>query len=323
MKKGLVIGKFYPPHKGHHYLLDFAKNNVDELVILVCDHPNHAIPAKQRADWLRLRHPDTQIQIIEDIGLDDDSAAWAEHTMKFLGYAPDIVFSSEDYGDEYARLMGAAHHKLDKERKHVPITATQIRSDVLKHWEFLEPRVRQAFAVRVCVLGAESTGTTTLSQALAAHYHAPWVPEYGRLYTEALVDAAHTWDSQEFAFIAAEQQYMENQLAGQSHGLVICDTNAFATRLWHERYMGYMDAQVDEIAADDKVDLYIITGDEIPFVQDGIRDGESIRHDMHARFVTEVAATGVQFIVATGTVEERLNKAIGQINKIIQRKITL
>lgn len=323
MKKGLVIGKFYPPHKGHHYLMDFAAEQVDELDILVCDHPTHAIPAQQRADWLKVRHPAARVSMIEDIGLDDDSAAWAKHTIKFLGYAPDVVFSSEDYGDEYARLMGAKHYKLDKDRVHVPITATEIRADVLANWEYLEPNTRQAFAVRVCVLGAESTGTTTLSQALANHYHTPWVPEYGRLYTEALIHTKHEWQSPEFAYIARQQQTMENELAGQSKGLVICDTNAFATSLWHERYMGSMDAQVDAIASMDKVDLYIITGDEIPFVQDGIRDGNHIRHDMHQRFVEEIKTTGIPFLIVTGSVEQRLKTACAEVNNILGRKITI
>jgi HTH-type transcriptional repressor of NAD biosynthesis genes len=38
---------------------------------------------------------------------------------------------------------------------------------------------------RVLIVGAESTGKTTLAIALAEHYQTTWVPEFGRLYTEA------------------------------------------------------------------------------------------------------------------------------------------
>ena len=38
---------------------------------------------------------------------------------------------------------------------------------------------------RVAIVGAESTGKTTLATALAEHYRTAWVPEFGRLYTEA------------------------------------------------------------------------------------------------------------------------------------------
>ena len=37
--------------------------------------------------------------------------------------------------------------------------------------------------VRVCVVGAKSTGSTTLARSLAAAYATVWVPEYGRDYT--------------------------------------------------------------------------------------------------------------------------------------------
>lgn len=323
MKRGLVVGKFYPPHKGHHFLIDFAGERVDELDVLVCDHPSYHIPASLRADWLKQRHPKARVHIIPDIGKDDDSAAWAKHTAKFLGYTPDIVFSSEDYGDEYARLMDAKHHKVDKQRRQVPISATQIRADVLKHWQFLEPSIRANFAVRVCVLGAESTGTTTLSQALAKHYRTVWAPEYGRLYSEGLICTDHIWNSPEFSHIAKAQQDMENQLAGESNGLLICDTNAFATRLWHERYVGDMYTPVDQLAAQDKVDLYILTDVDIPFVDDGLRDGEHIRHSMHTRFIQELQNQPVPFVIVSGSVEERLKTCLPLIDKLIKEKVKI
>jgi len=53
------------------------------------------------------------------------------------GYVPDVVFTSEDYGEAYARFMGAKHILVDKQRKTVTISARQIRSDPLKYWIIL------------------------------------------------------------------------------------------------------------------------------------------------------------------------------------------
>nr|HPQ82760.1 AAA family ATPase [Candidatus Saccharimonas sp.] len=74
-------------------------------------------------------------------------------------------------------------------------------------------------------------------------------------------------------------------------------------------YMGKTTKQMKAIARHDKADLYIITGDEIPFVQDGIRDGEHIRHRMHKWFIAHIKKTGVPYIVVSGTPEERLSEA--------------
>lgn len=72
-----------------------------------------------------------------------------------------------------------------------------------------------------------------------------------------------------------------------------------------------------EIAANDKADLYIITGDEIPFVQDGIRDGEHIRHTMHTWFEKHIAKTNVPYIVVRGNQKERLKVTLSEAQQII------
>ena len=55
MTRGIVIGKFYPPHKGHRYLIDYALAHVDSLTVLVCDSPEYAISAETRKKWLQKR----------------------------------------------------------------------------------------------------------------------------------------------------------------------------------------------------------------------------------------------------------------------------
>ena len=52
--------------------------------------------------------------------------------------------------------------------------------------------------------------------------------------------------------------------------------------------------------------LYVLTGDEIPFVQDGLRDGEHVRHGMQQRFREVLAGQGVPWLEVRGTVDERV-----------------
>ncbi|HYD93159.1 MAG TPA: AAA family ATPase [Candidatus Paceibacterota bacterium] len=318
-KRGLVIGKFYPPHRGHKYLIDTAVSKCETVTVIVCWKKNEVIPGPLRADWIRKIHPGVEVKVVVDDHLsDDDSKGWAEETIKVLGYVPDAVFTSEAYGDPYASYMGCVHVLVDKERATVPISGTMVRSDPQRHGAFLEPIVRAYFAKRVCVLGAESTGTTTLARALAEHYKTVWVPEYGRFYSEGKLYGGEeaAWRSEEFTAIAEAQCALEDSLAEASTGLVICDTDAFATSLWHERYMGTRSPAVEEIAAKRQYDLYLLTGDEIPFEQDGTRDGEHIRHDMHARFIERLTEEGKPYLLVTGSREERLAAAVAAIDKL-------
>ncbi|MGV3755053.1 MAG: AAA family ATPase, partial [Verrucomicrobiota bacterium] len=164
---------------------------------------------------------------------------------------------------------------------------------------------------------AESTGTTTLARALAGHYQTEWVPEYGRELSELKLQRGETeWRSEEFVQVALEQSRREDAAARRCNRLLICDTNAFATVLWHRRYMGSHNEAVAQIACARRYDLYLLTGDEIPFVQDGTRDGEHIRHRMHEWFVEALEEQGVPWHLVRGNHEERLRQAIVEIDRL-------
>ena len=318
--RGVVIGKFYPPHKGHNYLIDTALKNSDEVDVLVVDNPAYKIAAKKRAEWLRARHPGADVRIIPDIYDDDNSPAWALNTLKFLGYRPDIVYSSEAYGKPWAEAMGCKWVNVDISRHTVPISGTKVRQDMLKSWNYLSDETKAGLALRIVIVGAESTGTTTLSRDLAEALNVPWVPEVGRYYTESILTTNYEWFDDDFYRIGRLQQAYENEMAARSNGVLVCDTNAVATELWQRRYMGRTTAEMRRIAARDKADLYIITGDEIPFVQDGIRDGEHLRHRMHRWFITHIKKTGVPYIVVTGSKQQRLNASLVAARKMIKKR---
>lgn len=180
--------------------------------------------------------------------------------------------------------------------------------------------MRAYLAKRICVVGAESTGTTTLARALAAHYDTTWVPEYGRTYSEVKQARGDfdTWTSDEFTQIAAEQCRQEDEAVRRANRLLICDTDAFATGIWHRRYLGARSPAVEAIADSRRYDLYLLTGDEIPFVQDGLRDGEHIRHWMHGLFAAELAAQCRPFALVTGSHKARLAQAIALIDPLLR-----
>jgi HTH-type transcriptional regulator, transcriptional repressor of NAD biosynthesis genes len=319
-KRGLVIGKFYPPHRGHKYLIDSAQSQVDQLVVLVCDKAGQLPPAALRASWLREIHPAADVRVIKDIGHDDDSQIWADYTRQILGYAPDVVFTSEDYGQTYARLMGSQHIMVDKARTCVPISGTRVRQNPLTCWDFLEPPVRAYYVRRVVLVGAESTGKTTLAAALAEHYRTVWVPEYGREYTYIKVERGDfdTWTPDEFVLIANEQNTLEDKLAREANRVLICDTDAFATTIWHRRYVGERHPAVEAIAAPRKYALYLLPDIKTPFVQDGVRDGEHIREWMQGVFVQELERLGKPYAHIAGTHEQRMVQAIKLIDGLLE-----
>jgi HTH-type transcriptional repressor of NAD biosynthesis genes len=180
--------------------------------------------------------------------------------------------------------------------------------------------------LRVVLIGAESVGKTTLCEQLAAHYGTVWVAEYGREHWEKKIaqqDAPveiPAWTDDEFIHIAEVQQSRENEAATRANRVLICDTNAFATATWFERYAGTRHPEVDAIGARDIVDLYLIPSPDVPFVQDGVRDGEKIREWMHARFLELIRANGTPYVLITGAYDTRLAQAIAAIDALLPRR---
>lgn len=198
-------------------------------------------------------------------------------------------------------------------------------------------------AARVILVGSESTGKTTLAQELVEHYRAlggdfaltQWVPEYGREYTEQLLERqgaieadpdaeVHSaeWTAEDFAVIAVEQQRLEDAAAASGAPLVICDTDAFATQLWERRYLGDgSHAAFDAVPVLPPRALYIVADlVGVPFEQDGIRDGEDYREAMQQWFVEELTEREEHWALVSGDRAERLAKSVLLIDEVLGRR---
>jgi HTH-type transcriptional regulator, transcriptional repressor of NAD biosynthesis genes len=318
-RDALVVGKFYPFHRGHKYLIETALSQSERVTVFVFEKPEQTISGELRRSWIQATHPAAEVIVVDDTLPDDDSQAWAHETIRILQRRPEAVFSSEDYGAPYAACMGAKHVLVDRQRMRVPISASQIRAAPLSYLEFLEPVVRAFFVKRVCVIGAASTGTTTLARALAQSLQTVWVPEYGRTYSEGKLQCAEysRWDTEEFLHVAATQCAMEDELAKRANKVLICDTNAFATCFWHERYMNFWSEDVEAIGRGRKYDLYLLTDIDIPLTPDGMRDGDSIRNWMHRRLIEELEKRRLPYVLLSGPQEVRLQSSLHHVRELI------
>ncbi|MEU3602916.1 AAA family ATPase [Streptomyces sp. NPDC006798] len=344
-RHGLVLGKFYPPHAGHHHLVSTAADRCDLLTVLVCAATVESVPLADRVAWLREVHQDPAIRVVgtvDDIPMDvRDPAIWDAHMAVFRAAVPepvDAVFTSESYGAELGRRFGADAVCVDPARSLFPVSGTAVRADPAAHWDFLRPPVRAALTRRIVVLGAESTGTTTLARDLADHYRARggvwgrtrWVPEYGREYSERKLARLRrerpgagwsdvAFGSEEFPVIARRQAERETEAARLSSPVLFCDTDAFATTVWHERYLGTPSPAVQEIADRTRRQcLWLLTDHtDVPFEDDGLRDGEELRPWMTGRFAAELARTGRRTVRVTGPRDRRLATAVAAVDELL------
>ncbi len=354
---GLVIGKFYPPHLGHEYLIRTAAAHCRHVTVGVLGASVESTPMQHRAAWLRESFADQpQVRIVtelDDVPIDYDSpeiweahvdvmrAAIARADRDFGALDPvDAVFTSEPYGAELARRFGADNVCLDQSRSLYPVSGTAVRADPVAQWPMLSPAVQAGLALRVAVVGAESTGTTTLSRDLAAALRqrggiwqrTAWVAEYGREYSANLLALARArdaqaraediaWNSQDFTMVATEQCRQEEFAVRRGSPILVCDTDALATCIWHERYIGAPSPAVAEIAARmPQRALYLLTSDAgVPFEDDGLRDGEHLRGWMSGRFREVLAAQGVPWRELAGSPQERCRAALAAVDELLAK----
>jgi len=343
----LVVGKFFPPHLGHVHLVRSALKGARRVTVQVLYASSETIPGPTRAQWLRDCFPgDERLRVVhglDDIAIDYESAEiWDAHEAimrdliaesdKFCPWPKvDAVFTSEPYGREMARRFRAKEACVDPDRATIPVSGTKVRADLAGNWHHLPSPVRAGLARRIIVVGAESTGTTTLSLDLhaalvtrgGAWENTRWVGEYGREYSEEMqrrqreahgsaLPSEFPWREADFVTIAREQNLRENQSAAEGSPILVCDTDSLATCLWHERYMGTWSDSVETISQERcPRALYLLTSDDgVPFEDDGLRDQPHLRPAMTSRFREILARGSTPFHELVGTREARLKQAL-------------
>jgi len=289
--------------------------------VIVVARASEPIPGEVRARWIREALPDVEVVLVDQdaVGLDAaNTDGWASETVRLLGEAPDVVFTSEAYGEPWARAMGCDHVLVDRRRRTVPVSGTRIRRDPLANLTFLRGGARGHYVKRVLLLGAESTGKTTLARALADHYETVWNPELGHMYTWFREEGLESWRSSEFALVARLQNWYEDFLAEYANPVLFCDTDAWTTGLFHQEYVGRRSPTVDAIA-DRRYDLAILCDVETPFRQDEyeMRADGPHRQRMHDAYLAHLVDAGIPFVVVTGSHAERMRAATAAVDALL------
>jgi NadR type nicotinamide-nucleotide adenylyltransferase len=326
MTTGLVIGKFLPPHRGHAFLIETALGRVDRLVVLVCSLARDPIPGARRVAWLREMFPAVDVRHHTD---ENPSwphehprfwEIWTESMRRHLPTGPDLVFSSEDYGGELARRLGAAHVLVDRERRAFPVSGAALRQDPLRHWDFVPECVRPELVRRVVVAGPESTGKTTLARDLASHLSAEWAPEFARDHLDRRYGGAPMSPpcrEEDIPEIARGQLAAEDEAARRSRGVVVCDTDLYATWFYAEEYFGACPAWIRETARTRRYGLHLVLDADVPWVEDAQRDLPHRRAAMLAWLLAALDRDGRPHRLVSGSWGERRDRAASAVAALL------
>lgn len=168
----------------------------------------------------------------------------------------------------------------------------------------------------IALLGAESTGKSSLSRALvqrlgAAGLDVVGIDEHLRGFCTA---AGRTPRQDEQAGIAAEQQRRIERAAAH-HDWVIADTTALQTAVYSELvFQDFSLGPAARAAQAEAVDFTLLTGLDLPWVADGLqRDGPQVRAPVDARLRAHLQAGGLAHAVVYGQGAAREVAALGAL----------
>lgn len=329
-KNSLVLGKFYPVHLGHLHLINTAIDNSEIVNVMVCYNDSQYIPGYLRVDALREKYKDNQNVIIyscDDSGLpqhdyecetlDEFYNYWVPFVHKYVDKL-DAVFTSESYGDDFAKYLGVEHFLADERScGKYQISGTKIRKSPFKYWEFIIKEIRPFFVKRIVIMGPESVGKSTLTEKLADHFHTNFVEEYGRTVYE---NNGNSLTIDDFVTISKGRQELEDDKIKSSNKLLFCDTEDITTYIFSKMYHPKEYKKVErwflnQLKTKKKYDLYILLKPDCESIQDGTRNFLNERYNHYEDIKEELFYRNCNFIEIDGNWDDRFYKSIEIINK--------
>ncbi|MEO8502833.1 MAG: ATP-binding protein [Acidobacteriota bacterium] len=160
--------------------------------------------------------------------------------------------------------------------------------------------------LRVVVTGSECTGKTTLAQAIAERFVAPWVPESSRLHAEEVALREHReLTLADVQPIARRHLAAEDEALTRAGPLLILDTDLLSTVVYSRHYYGECAAWIEAAARERLADLYLFCRPDLPWIADGVRDRPIQREQIDALFRSRLDAVGARCVEVVGQGRER------------------
>lgn len=324
MRTGLIIGKFMPMTKGHIGLIEFGLENCDKLIVAVCSLRSEPIDGHLRFNWAKKHfYNNSKVEVVhittEDLPNSSESSRyiskiWAEY-LKGLFPEVNIIFASEKYGEYVAEYMDADYMLYDVERKTIPISATMVRQEPFKYWDYIPEVVKPFYVKKVCIFGPDSCGKSTLTMNLAKYFKTSFVPELARCmfeWSDLLIDDLNMNHLEQFAKLQYEAV---NSMKHFANKVLFCDSDNITTQIYSEVYCGYVTEEIKKYEI--PYDLFLFLDIDTPYVEEGQRNLAHRRKEMRQRFMQELDCRSIEYVVISGSWKERFDKAVRAINSKI------
>ncbi len=164
--------------------------------------------------------------------------------------------------------------------------------------------------LKIAITGPESTGKSTLTEALAQHFNCVFVSEYSR---EFLSNRRGEYSISDLDTIAQKQYDMME--SAKDNTIVVCDTEMTVMKVWSEFKYGTCSDKILNLYQQQNFHHYFLCDTDIPWEDDPLREHPEKRQELLACYKKELQ--GKNYTLLSGKAEERLQRAIKLIEKLL------
>lgn len=345
--KAIVFGTFAPMHRGHVDLIQRAKRENDEVIVIVSGYKKDrgdmiGLSLNKRFRYIRELFANDSLVSVEKL---DESKmprypegwnAWLAEVEKLADMndrSEYIFYVSEK---EYAKELTDRSYNAKFGDRNFNISASKIRETPEQYWEFIAPTFYRHFRKRVLVIGSASNGKTTLCQDLSRYFNAEISLEYAREYQTTNDIADDELEPKDYYWLLLGQFNQTAKLidSQSASGLVIADTDAIITKAYYDHYIkdaSKIEDQAfralhDALVAKESWDLIIFVEPNGEYVNDGFRDMTMSENSIRKNFSEYVDFLRWSYFNDTPTVylngnyADNYSAAIKEIKAIYKQK---
>lgn len=329
MPNAIVLMTALVPTIGHKYLIDFAKNLLedatDKVHVIVGTMDCEPVPGPERWFAIHNTYKNNHRVVVHNLHRDvpqepsehpDFWNVWKDIVNEFVKVKSDDYFvASELYGMDMANVLGCKFMPCNRYRETVPVKGTPVRQDLISHFDYVLPEFQKYLRKTVTIFGAESCGKTTMTRFLSKSVNGHFIPEWAREYLETV--GPEITDEKMRAIIHGQHALQKTaQTDLFNNPFIFQDTDLFSTVGYYRLWGGGTDEDndlVEHFAKKTKSDLYIVMNDQIPFEEDPLRYGGNVRESKTQFWIDLLEEFKCNYYVVQNTEKYRQQKEVASV----------
>ncbi|NPD44584.1 MULTISPECIES: AAA family ATPase [unclassified Lentimicrobium] len=166
---------------------------------------------------------------------------------------------------------------------------------------------------KILITGPESTGKSTLVQALAEYFKAQYVSEYAREYLEKL---DRPYNENDLLEIAKGQIQLEDANL-ERDSLLFIDTDLTVMHIWSEEKFGRTSDWVLQEVRSRTYDLYLVPDIDLEWTYDPQRENPNDRERLMKLYQKSFDERGIKYHMINGQGEQRFQNAIEIVERFL------